>query len=166
MNIPVLKNLVNPINALIASSVGLTFFSLNFYIMSNLPGEVNNMCVMGSGLNTNNLIFIGILSIFIGVYSAGLYSLLTALRRKNGLAFTALSGTGFVIGPFTVFCSLCTFTVISLFGLSTVLWFFNQYNLVIRIITIVIVSLGLFLLNRQLDNSCNRCTINHKLKKK
>lgn len=165
MKIPILKNLSNPVHALIALAIGLTFFSINFALMAKLPGEVDNMCVIGGGLNAGNLIFTGILSVLLGIFAAGLLALFTKTKTKKSAAITALSGTGFVIGTFTVFCAVCTIPAISLFGLSTILGFFNYYNLAIKIISIIIVSLGLFFLNRQLANHCDRCVVAQEVKK-
>ena len=140
---------------LIILSVSLVLFNINYYMMANLPGFENNMCVIGAGLTPLNVIFSIILSVMTGVFVAALVELFKQRRAK--LANASVSGIGLLIGTFTIFCTWCTIPVISLFGISLSLSVFVDYNLGIKIISIILMSTGLYLLSKQLKEDCLVC---------
>lgn len=70
----------------------------------------------------------------------------------------SVMGFGFLLGFFTVFCTLCTIPVISIFGFAVGLGFFTTYNLVFKILSLLLMILALTLLNKQL-NFCETCML-------
>lgn len=136
-------------------------FDAYYLIMKRLPAVGGTKaCQVGGALTIENLIFSAILSILTALILAGLfrlYNLKTSLKQKA--ATGSLLGVGFVVGFFTVFCTLCTIPVISLFGLAIGLGFFSTYNLLFKFLSLLIMSLALYLVRRQLRNHCLTCKI-------
>ncbi len=155
MNIPIIKKLLNFISLLITLSVSLIVFNINYYLMANLPGLKDNMCVIGAGLTPLNIIFSIILSVMAGIFVAALIELFKQRRAK--LVDASVSGIGLVAGILTIFCTWCTIPVISLFGISFSLSIFVDYNLAFKIISILLMFTGLYLLNKQLKKDCLVC---------
>lgn len=157
--LPILKNLAKPAYLLVALGTTLIFFNINYYLMATLPGEKDNMCVLGAGLNPANLIYTGFLSVAIGILVVGFIVLFSQKTAKNKIAISSLSGFSFVTGTLTVFCTFCTLPVITLFGSSLWVSFFTDYNIYIKIASTLMMLTALYLLNRQLNNECERCVI-------
>lgn len=154
----VLGNLKKPAYALIMVGTSVLFFDLNYYFMSQLPGTRDNMCVVGAYLTALNVIFGIVLSILAGLMVISMIELFNVKRR--GLAATStLSAIGLFLGTFTMFCTLCTIPVITLFGLSLSLSFFTTYNLIFKAVSLLLILLGLYLINRELSNNCFSCKI-------
>ena len=154
---PILTNLGKPVYMLTALGTSLLLFDFNYYLMANLPGEQNNMCVLGAGLTPANLLFTAFLSISMGILVAGIFATISQRAVSQKVAVTTLSGIGMITGTLTVFCTLCTLPVISLFGVSIWLSFFTDYNILLKILSVVVMGMALYLLNRQLKMSCERC---------
>lgn len=154
MKLPVFTNLKQPVYLLIFLGVGFIFFDVNYYLMSTLPGSRNEACVMGVNLTPLNIFFSIISSLAIALMVSGIIAL---LARKGGkkVAATSLSGVGFGLGAFTLFCPVCALPALTAFGLSLGLDFFNDFNLIIKILSLILLFGGLILLNKQLD--CQRC---------
>ncbi len=157
MNFAILKNLANPSRALVALGSAVLFFDLSYYAMAYLPGEKNLMCVIGAGLTTVNMIFSLILSLMFGIVVSGVVSLYK--QRKVGLAASSASGIGFVVGAFTVFCTACTIPVFTVLGAAVSLSFFTTYELYFKIVSMILMLYGLYLLNKQLKEECQVCKV-------
>ena len=123
--------------------------------MSRLPGTLNEMCVMGAGLNLPNILFVFFISILMGLLGGGIF-LLYQVKRFSIPAVTS-SGFGALLGMLTIFCPVCTFPLISLFGISIGMTFFTAYDIYLKIFSFVFIILGLLELNRQLRGACHRC---------
>ena len=143
------------IYVLIGFGVSLIVFNINYYLMANLPGSRDNACVMGAGLTPLNIIFSVVLSVLTGIFVVFLIKLFR--KRMAKLASTSASGIGLVVGVLTVFCTLCALPVISLFGISLSLSIFVDYNVYFKILSVVLMLGGLYLVNRQLKKGCERC---------
>ena len=129
--------------------VALGFFALSYYLMATLPGTRDLTCMMGANLTVLNIGFGVILSVMTGIFVAGFVAL--AIMKRGGLgASSATGGVGVIVGIFTVFCTICTLPAISLLGVSLSLSFFVEYNLAIKIVSVLFMGLGLFFLYRQL----------------
>lgn len=156
MNIAVLKNLRNPIYLFTMLGTTVLLFDVNYYMMANLPGTRDRMCVIGAYLTPGNILFSVGLSVLTGIMVAAFVAL---FREKRGrlAASSTVSGVGFLLGSLTVFCTFCTIPVISLFGLSLGLSFFTTYNLAFKIISMVFMLGGIYLINKQLADECVVC---------
>lgn len=155
MKLAVLKNLKKPTYLFVMLGVSALFFDLNFWMMRNLPGTKDLACVIGANFTTANIIFASILSILTGILVASIVALFAMKRSK--LVASSVTGAGFVIGTFTVFCTACTFSVISIFGMSISLIFFTTYDLAFKILSLLLLITGLWLVNRQLADDCPIC---------
>lgn len=131
------------------------FFDIQYLIMSQLPGTLNEMCVMGAGLNLPNMLFAFFTSTLMGLLGGGVFLLYQV--KKFSLPAVTSSGFGALLGMLTIFCPVCTFPLISLFGISIGMTFFTAYDVLIKIFSLVFIALGLFELNRQLRGACRRC---------
>lgn len=159
MNFKVFTNLKKPVFAFIMLGFSFLLFDIHYYLMKNLPGERDLMCVMGGNFTPENITFSILMSLLFGLMVAGIVALFQ--ERSKKLAIGSLSGFGLLLGSFTVFCTACTLPFISLFGLSIGLGFFTDYNLIFKIASIVLMLVSLYLVNRQLSASC-ACEIQQK----
>lgn len=156
MQIKVVSALKNPTNLLVAIGVTAIFFSMNYYFMSQLPGEINFTCVPKGYLTTGNIVFAAALAVLTGVMIAGLMELYQYKKRSLG-SMAGVTGVGVLIGTMTVFCTACTIPVISLFGFSVGLGFFTTYNLAFKILSLLVMCVGLYFLEKQLRDQCLIC---------
>lgn len=158
-----LRIFLDPRKALTGGAISLILFDANYYMMANLPGFKNNMCVMGASLTAVNVVFSLILSVFVGVSIVGVWELYK--QKRANLKATSMAGLGGIFGFLTVFCTLCTLPVISAFGISIGLGLFVFYNSFFKVLSLLLMVVGLFLLDRQLDGKClakDLCNINSK----
>lgn len=149
----------HPSQYLYTLALAALLFDAYYLVMKELPSvSGTKACVIGGALTTENLIFSGLISVLTAIILIGLFRL---YRLKASLRQRAATGSflsiGFIVGFFTVFCTLCTIPVISFFGLSIGLSFFTTYNLLFKLLSIFLMLLALFLLNGQLKNDCKRC---------
>lgn len=139
----------------VALGVAFLMFDFNYYLMSTLIGSRNNACVVGANLTAANLVFSVIFSIFCGILVAGLVQLYR--QRKLAMKGSMVSGFGLLLGIFTMFCTACTFPIISAFGLGLGVEFFTDYSPGFQVLSLALLGYGLYSLNRQLDGVCERC---------
>jgi len=163
--VKILTNLRDPLNSSIFLATSLIFFSLSYLVMATLPGEHDNMCVIGGALTLKNIAFAVILSLAIGLMLAGFTEMIRTRSLKNKLAITSLSGSAFVLGLFTLFCALCTLPLISFFGVSISLWFFTEYVFLFQIVSLIFMSFALYLMEYQLKGVCFSLSIKQRLKR-
>lgn len=159
MKLHIFSNLKTPKYLLIFLGSALVLFDLNYYLMSSLPGSRNEMCVMGVNLTAGNILFSIVLSLLTGLLIAGLFGLLAKRGAHKKAALTSLSGVGLGVGALTFFCPLCALPVISIAGLSVVLQLFNDYNLLFKLASLLIIGAALFMMNRQLADDCQECAL-------
>lgn len=148
----ILKVLKDPVRVIVGLGVAFLFFDLQYYLMSTLPGEVDQMCVVGGDLTTLNVIFAGVMSLLTGLMVAGVMALYSQ-RRSTMVGGGALSGLALLVGTFTVFCTTCTIPVVSFLGLSVGLTVFTDFNLEFKIVSFILMLCGIYLLNRQINES-------------
>lgn len=147
--------LKNPINIVVALSCALLFFDMSYYFMSKLPGHVDNMCVVGANFTMINIVFAILISLMTGMIISGGIELyrMKASSKKASL----LGSAGIVVGTFTVFCTTCSLPVISLFGLSVGLTAFTDFNIWFKVLSLGMMVLGMYFLERQLAGECQIC---------
>lgn len=147
--------LKNPTLLILMVGFAFLLFDLQYLMMSRLPGYENEMCVMGAGLNPGNIAFALFMSLCGGLFAVGFYE---TSRRKNA-SFKALSltGIGAFFGSMTVFCAACTIPVLSLFGFAFGLSFFTTYDFGFKIVSIILMVIGLYQLDKQIKGTCTFC---------
>lgn len=157
-NWPILTHLKNKRHLTITAIAALSFFAFNYYLMANLPGEQNLACVMGASLTPLNITFSAVLSISTAIAISGITKLITQKQQESKIAITSISsGMGAVAGTLTMFCTLCTLPVLSIFGLSIGLQAFTLYSEVFQSISLALMLISLYMLNKQLKGSCSIC---------
>ena len=155
MNLAILKNLKNPARLIMAIAIAVVFFNINYYMMANLPGGKDLMCIIGGNLTPFNVLFSIILSLFAGIIVAGIIELIQ--NKKSNIKSSSLSGFGLILGSATIFCVPCTFAVFTVFGVAISLNFFMTYDLYIKIASLLLMIYGTYLLNKQLIGECKMC---------
>lgn len=150
-----LSVLKNPISLFLMLGFSFIFFDLQYLIMAKLPGTENEMCVMGAGLNFSNMVFAVTISLMAGLFVAGFAN--TLQKSKSSYGTLSLSGIAALIGTLTVFCTACTIPVVSIFGLAVGISFFTTYNIWFKLISLTLMAIGLYQLNKQLKDECERC---------
>ena len=149
---PILKVLRSPTNVFVLVGVSLLLFDIQYYLMMNLPGSRDFMCIMGANLTPLNIGFSIIMSFLAGLMFAALIEMYR--RKQMSVSAGSASGLGLFLGTMTVFCTACTLPVISLFGVSVSLLFFTDYEVLLKGTGIVLMIVGLWILNGQLKNEC------------
>lgn len=151
-----LKILRNPV--VLFTFIGLTvlIFDLNLILFQNLPGHLNKMCVPNGVLTPTNLGYIILLSILTGLL---LTSIIEVIKQKTLKAKSVAGITGSALGSLVVFCPACTLPTVTIFGAAISTQFFIDYEIVIRIASISLILLGLWITNSQLKENCMICKI-------
>lgn len=144
-----------PTSVIVMLGFAFLLFDVQYLMMSQLPGSRNEMCVMGAGLNASNISFAILMSLMGGLFVVGFYE--TLKSRNTSFKALSLSGAGALLGSMTVFCAACTIPVISLFGVAFGFGAFTTYNLWFKIISLVLISYGLYQIDKQLKGNCSFC---------
>lgn len=165
MKLNLIKHLRDPKYLLVFFGSAILVFDFNYYLMSTLPGSRDEMCVMGVNLNTENVIFSIVLSLMLAIMVSGFFALFAGKVKQKKLAEAGLSGLGMGIGFFTFFCPVCAIPLLSLSGLSVVAQAFNDFNWVFKVISLVLLCAGLFMLNKHLGMEGGACPVSIKRKK-
>lgn len=150
-----LQTLKNPTYLLISLGFSFFLFDVQYVMMASLPGYENDMCVMGAGLKLSNIAFAVTMSLLGGVFFSGFVK--TLVNRSASLQAVSFSSIGILIASMTVFCAACTLPVISLFGLAFGLEFFSTYNIWFKIISMLLIGIGLYQIDQQIRGECERC---------
>lgn len=152
-----LATLKLPKNLIFFTGVSLLLFDLSYYLMSVLPGSRNSMCVVGANLTPLNIVFSLVMSILAGLMMVAVMSLAGSRIRRDKAALGSLSGVGFLIGLFSVFCPACSFPVLTLLGVSVGMEFISEHQLLFKGVGFVALLMGLYLLESQLKGECKIC---------
>ena len=138
--------------AIIAIATFISLLSLSYYIMTTLVGNAGNMCKIGAALTLKNIFFSFTLSMLASIMLTGLIKLLK--QKQLSFGSTSLLGFGTLTGIFTIFCTLCTLPIIMIGGFSISFGFFTDYNNFFKLLSLLLMVIGLYLLNKQLNNQC------------
>lgn len=145
----------NPTLLTVMLGFAFLFFDLQYLMMSRLPGYRDEMCVMGAGLNPSNITFAIATSLFAGLFIVGFIE--TLRKKQTSYKALSLSSVGALVGSMTVFCASCTIPVLSLFGLAFGFGFFTTYNIWFKIISLTLMSIGLYQIDKQIRGNCDYC---------
>ena len=142
--LPIITILRKPSNVVAFAVIGTAFFSLNYYALANLPASRDFMCLLGGNLTFPNLFFSALISITIALLFAGLLELRHQNTVRNGISIGSASGVGIVTGTLTSFCTLCALPIISLFGIGTFFALVVEYQLYLKILSLVLLGTALY----------------------
>lgn len=152
--VPIVAILKNPPHLGAFVAVSGVFFAANYYALKNLPHSDGFMCVMGGNLTATNLIFGALISIAAGLLAAGFFEQFRQKQTKKAIRLGSASSAGVILGTLTSFCTICTLPIISLFGIGAFMNFVSEHQLVFKIISLGLMSLGIYLVNSQLRDQC------------
>ncbi len=155
--IPLVGLLKNPRYGVIAAMVFAGFFYLNYYLMANMLGEQDLMCVMGGGLTPFNITFALIISGMASLVVVGFLENQKKRSMRSRFKMGSASAIGVTLGTLTSFCTLCSLPVLTLFGLSVPLAVFTDYEIYFKVASFLLLALGMYLVNRELKKGCVRC---------
>jgi hypothetical protein len=147
--------LKSPMSLLVMSGFAFLLFDVQYVMMSQLPGSRDEMCVMGAGLNTPNILFAIFMSLLGAAFIVGFIE--TLRQRKTSFKALSSSGAGAILGSLTVFCPACTLPVLSLFGAAYGFSFFTTYDIWIKVISVILISYGLYQIDKQIKGNCTFC---------
>ncbi|PIR55220.1 hypothetical protein COU74_02345 [Candidatus Peregrinibacteria bacterium CG10_big_fil_rev_8_21_14_0_10_36_19] len=151
MNLAIFSLLKKTSYLFVALGVTFLMFDLAYYVMTTLPGSRNEMCVIGAGFTTLNIVFSVVMSFLSALLTVGILEVGMSKRSVS------TSGLGVLLGSLTVFCTACTLPVISLFGFSLSLLFFTTYADILKVVSMVLIFIALYIVNGQVQNKCNIC---------
>ena len=147
----------NPANLAIFAGFWFLFFSINYWVMKNLPGTDGYQCLPNS-LNTENITFAIIISLIMGIFVVGMKELFSAKNSaQEKISSASIFSIGGIVSLFTVFCPVCTIGVVSIFGLSFGLNFIVENEFSLKIASILLLLFGLYWINGQLKDDCKIC---------
>jgi len=119
----------------IFSSIFILLFGIVMYSLINLPGSINNACVVGAYINTQNIIY----NIFITVMIS--FILTNSVRfGSNNKINTSL--IGMLTWMTTTFCVPCVLPVLSILGFSFSLSFFAYTNAWFKALSLLLLMYG------------------------
>lgn len=154
---PIIGLLKNPKSLYTFVGVGGVMFYINYYAMTKLPGSNGFQCLVGGNFTPGNIIFSVLISISAGLLATGLIAVYKQNKALNSMRIGSVSTAGLVMGTLTTFCTLCVIPTISLFGIGISLGFVSQYQLYFKAASLLLLSIGIYLLNRQLKGNCKMC---------
>lgn len=134
-------------------------FYANYYLMVNLPGHRDEMCVMGAGLNPLNMVFAFAMSALVGFVVIGFVENIKLKAKVSKAKLGSASFFGLATGMLTTFCTLCTLPVLTLFGLSIPIAFFTDYEIYFKAISLILLGLSFYFVNRALAKKCKICVL-------
>lgn len=155
-----------PAYALTWAGLSFLIFDVCLYLMVTLTGSRDNMCMVGANLTPENLVFSVLLSLGFGLILTLIFYSFAAHARIG--AGTSILGTiGSILGFLTVFCGICSISVISsLFAtlglgyisfaeterfLNPIMEFVVDHNLWIKIACIGMIGMTVYLLDRKME---------------
>lgn len=152
--VPIVGTLRTPFNLGLFIGVSAIFFALNYYALANLPSSNGFMCTLGGNLTPMNILFSLTISMMAGLVVSGLAEQIHQKKAKQSVQIGSTSTAGLALGTLTSFCTLCSLSVISLFGIGGFLAFVSENQFLFRVLSLAILGISAYLLNRQLKNSC------------
>jgi len=167
---PIITAFKNPTNIFIAIGVAVLCFDLSYYIMTHfMKADYQGFqCSDPTPPTLKEMGFPALMSLLMAVYVIGVKE--TWKKKCHSMASdtasVSLLGIGGILGSLTLFCPICTFGVVSVFGLSLGMEAFGTFAPHLRWISLVLLLVGLALLNHQLANkSCSVCDVFRKSRK-
>lgn len=155
--IHLLKMFTDPVYLMVMIGTAFVFFDLQYFLMATLPGTRDFMCVDGANLTPINVVFSLLLSLLVGLMVSSLIALVIKKAARRKVAMTTFTGVGMGIGALTLFCPICALPVISIFGLSLGLEFVNDFNFWLKLLSIAMMVVSLYMVNKRLDDNCKEC---------
>jgi len=159
MTLPIIENMKHIKHQNIAMIVAVLFFVGSIHMMRSLPGTAEGMCVMGANFTPLNVVFSAILAGIIGVIVAGVSQVYHYKAAKAGVAITSISGIATAFGVMTMFCTMCTLPIISIFGVSIGLSAFVYYNTAFKVGSLVLMLISALMINHQLEHKGEKCLV-------
>lgn len=144
--------LKNPAYKIIAMGVVVLVFTVSYYALANLPGEIDLMCVQGGYLTPINIGFSLLFSLMMGVFVAGFIELLSFKKSGYG-KLLSLSSIGLGFGMLTTFCTICTLSLVLPFA-AGFLALFTTYNLIFKLLGLFSLAFAIYKLDQQLAENC------------
>lgn len=151
---PIITILKSPINFSLFTFVTVAFFGMNYYALLKLPYSDGFMCIQGGNVTTTNVLFSLAISVVAGLVASGLFEQNHRKATDGSVKIGSTSSAGLVLGTLTSFCTLCSLPVISLLGVGGLLAFMSEHLSLFKGLSLVILGVSAYLLNKQLKNSC------------
>lgn len=133
--------------------ITLILFLFQMYLMIYLPGEVDLMCVERGYFTIQNILYAVILSLVLSLLFVSSFSIVRSSKSYGVFSF-GISGVSAIFLTLTSFCTICTWPIVTLLGVSIGLSGFSIYNLEIKIVTLILVCLGLGLVEYRSKVGC------------
>lgn len=161
-----LRVIREPAYALVWAGLSFLIFDMCVYLMVTLTGSRDNMCMVGANLTVDNIVFSLLLSLGFGLLiTMLLYSLVRHVAIGAG---TSLLGTiGSIVGFFTLFCGVCSFSLLSslvaTFSLGAIsllpsesmdalLESIADYGIYIKLACLVMIGVTVWLLDEKIES--------------
>ncbi len=114
----------------------LVLFSLSLLALATLPGHAQQACLVGSNFTAANLIYNLLMSLGLSYLIVKPFFLQASKFSLAGILSALAFGS-------TTFCGVCVFPLLSVAGLSSILFFLSTYDFYIKIIVALIVVYGI-----------------------
>lgn len=157
MKLKIFTNLKDSFYGLMALGSAFLFFDINYYFMRYMPGHKDLQCIVGANFTAANIAFSVFYSILAGILVSAVIATAKMRHRKSAAGAGSLTGIGMFLGSMTVFCPACTIPVVSLFGFSFGLSFFTEFDWQLKVISVILMLVAFWVLNKQLDDDCEIC---------
>lgn len=160
-----LRIIREPVYTLVWAGLSFLLFDVCLYLMITLTGSRDNMCMVGANLTWENTIFSILLSLGLGL----IVTILAYSAREHvriGATTSVLGTLGSLIGFFTLFCGVCSLSLISSLlvslGLGAISFadterflgplmeFSVTYNVLVKVACLVMIGVTLWFLEKRL----------------
>lgn len=149
-----IKNVLSKRNYFILfASVTIVFF-LIFYLLTlaTTTDQSLSIFIMMNGLDyaISTFFLLAVISLLFGIYiSLLVYKIRMNLKGKKMMSIFGGSG-GFIVGLFGAGCPMCGSVIFALFGAPLALFFMPFKGLELRVLSIMILSLSVYLVSKNI----------------
>jgi hypothetical protein len=157
----ILKPLIEKKSLISISLLTVICFAPQYYILKHLPGEAFNSCMIGAYFTAGNISFALIISILIAINFISMGIVIKSKKEFKVLS-ASLSGSGFFLALLTSLCLPCTLPLITLLGVSISLNFVTDNLMLFKAISLILLIINFYILEKQYIDECQICNINNK----
>ncbi len=150
----VIKNVLSRKNYLIlfTSATILLFLILYLLTLASTTNQSLSIFIMMNGLayTISTFFLLSVISLLFGIYvSLFAYKIRMSIKGNKAISISGGSG-GFIVGLFGAGCPMCGSVIFALFGAPLALFFMPFKGLELRVLSIIILSLSVYLVSRNL----------------
>lgn len=132
----------------------VVIFDLSLLVLWRTPGGPNNACMIGGNFTTGNILFSMVMSLLLAINVVGLVEVVRMKQKKDSAKIASLGSVGLLLWIGSTMCLACYLPLITIFGASFSLSFFYSYSGLLKVISLVVGVVAVWMVNRQIVDGC------------